>query len=241
MFSTYAYLDNLYFTGTASIKRLTEGDLDTLIAEAMPKNKKKKGTPYTGRDREVIEKEVLELLGKDGFVLEPLPSTSTTEDQEDSSNQVTSEAEDTIDGTTANSSANDGSTLDSTNAEDQTVQSTVDATSAQLETDTPEPQDSALAEELDQTQADTEAVVDEVGRDEAITEAYTVQHEQMGETTYAIVADGSVVGPAFWTTENGETVVVTIEDDGSGNFIASGVPVQQDISDIIQGEILMLE
>lgn len=231
----------IHYTGTSSIKRLTEGDLDSLIAEAMPKNKKKKGTPYTGRDRDVIEKEVLELLGKDGFVLEPLPSTSMAENLEDSSNQGNTEAEDALDDTTANASVDETSIVDASNVEDQTLHSTFNDTSAQLETDASQIQVSTLTEYDQPVEHIDEAVVVDEVHSSQVTEAYAVEQEQLGETTYAIVADGSVVGPAFWTTENGETVVVTIEDDGSGNLIASGVPVQQEINDMIQGEILMLE
>merc|ERR1712071_370841 len=50
--------------GTKSMKRLTEGDMETLLNEAAPSGKKKKGAvPYTGRNREQIEKEVQALLG----------------------------------------------------------------------------------------------------------------------------------------------------------------------------------
>merc|ERR1712071_212415 len=50
--------------GTKSMKRLTEVDMETLLNEAAPSGKKKKGAvPYTGRNREQIEKEVQALLG----------------------------------------------------------------------------------------------------------------------------------------------------------------------------------
>ena len=53
--------------------------------------------------------------------------------------------------------------------------------------------------------------------------------------TYTIVDDGT--GQAVWTTENGDSVVVTIENgDGS-----TAVVQQSELHDIIQGEILMLE
>ena len=46
------------------MKRLTEVDMETLLNEAAPSGKKKKGAvPYTGRNREQIEKEVQALLG----------------------------------------------------------------------------------------------------------------------------------------------------------------------------------
>merc|ERR1712071_258955 len=50
--------------GTKSMKRLTEVDMETLLNEAAPSGKKKKGAvPYTGRNREQIEKEMQALLG----------------------------------------------------------------------------------------------------------------------------------------------------------------------------------
>ena len=52
------------FKGTKSMKRLTEVDMETLLNEAAPSAKKKKGgVAYTGRNREQIEKEVQALLG----------------------------------------------------------------------------------------------------------------------------------------------------------------------------------
>lgn len=49
------------------MKRLTEVDLDVLLAEAgtSSKKNKKNAVPYTGRSREVIEKEVQALLGQE--------------------------------------------------------------------------------------------------------------------------------------------------------------------------------
>merc|ERR1712071_282696 len=50
--------------GTKSMKRLTEVDMETLLNEAAPSGKKKKGgVAYTGRNREQIEKEMQALLG----------------------------------------------------------------------------------------------------------------------------------------------------------------------------------
>ncbi len=168
------------------MKRLTEVDLDVLLAEAAPNSKKnKKGaTPYTGRSREVIEKEVQALLGQpcesdEEEDDEPQPSTSREVDQTDISEHEHSLMDD-------QTSANN--TIDMTTEEILTVDPNV--------------------------------------VDEEVTETYT------------IVDDGSG-GPTIWTTENGEAVVVTIEQDDQGTLVASGV--QQDLHDIIQGEILMLE
>nr|CAG4646226.1 EOG090X05AE [Macrothrix elegans] len=76
--------------GTKSMKRLTEVDLDVLLAEAAPSSKKNKknATPYTGRDRSIIEKEVKELLARDepevvDLETEPQPSTSREPEQTD--------------------------------------------------------------------------------------------------------------------------------------------------------------
>lgn len=165
------------------MKRLTEVDLDVLIAEASPNNKKnKKGaTPYTGRSREVIEKEVLALLGQqlESDDEEPQPSTS----REDPSVDVSAEQSMMDD--------QGDSTVDMSNQEILTVEA-----------------------------------VEPTVIDEEVTETYT------------IVDDGSGA-PTIWTTENGEAVVVTIAQDEQGTLVASGV--QQNLHDIIEGEILMLE
>merc|ERR1712071_200935 len=73
--------------GTKSMKRLTEVDMETLLNEAAPSGKKKKGAvPYTGRNREQIEKEVQALLGladeeedEDHEEEEPSPQPSTSQ------------------------------------------------------------------------------------------------------------------------------------------------------------------
>ncbi|KAI9562867.1 hypothetical protein GHT06_010322 [Daphnia sinensis] len=180
--------------GTKSMKRLTEVDLDVLIAEAAPNSKKsKKGaTPYTGRSREEIEKEVLALLGQQAEESdneeEPQPSTSRDIDQTDMSEH--SLMEDHV-------SANN----------------TVDCVD--------------LANEHEAQEILTVESSEEINADGEITETYT------------IVDDGTG-GPHIWTTEDGESVVVTIEQDEQGTLVASTVQ-QQDINDIIQGEILMLE
>ncbi|XP_032789390.2 LOW QUALITY PROTEIN: uncharacterized protein LOC116926553 [Daphnia magna] len=180
--------------GTKSMKRLTEVDLDVLIAEAAPNSKKSKkaGTPYTGRSREEIEKEVIALLGQQDEECdneeEPQPSTSRDIDQTDMSEH--SLMEDHV-------SANN----------------TVDCVD--------------LANEHEAQEILTVESSEEINADGEITETYT------------IVDDGTG-GPHIWTTEDGESVVVTIEQDEQGTLVASTVQ-QQDINDIIQGEILMLE
>lgn len=181
-------------SGTKSMKRLTEVDLDVLIAEAAPNSKKSKkaGTPYTGRSREEIEKEVIALLGQQDEECdneeEPQPSTSRDIDQTDMSEH--SLMEDHV-------SANN----------------TVDCVD--------------LANEHEAQEILTVESSEEINADGEITETYT------------IVDDGTG-GPHIWTTEDGESVVVTIEQDEQGTLVASTVQ-QQDINDIIQGEILMLE
>ncbi|XP_057368019.1 uncharacterized protein LOC130689017 [Daphnia carinata] len=181
-------------TGTKSMKRLTEVDLDELIAEAAPNNKKsKKGAmPNTGRSREEIEKEVLALLGQQGEESdneeEPQPSTSRDIDQTDMSEHSLME-------------------------EHISANNTVDCVD--------------LANEHEAQEILTVESSEEINADGEITETYT------------IVDDGTG-GPHIWTTEDGESVVVTIEQDEQGTLVASTVQ-QQDINDIIQGEILMLE
>lgn len=171
------------------MKRLTEVDLDVLLAEAAPSTKKnKKGaTPYTGRSREVIEKEVLALLGQP-----PESEEEMNEDEEDEPQPSTSRD------------------ADQTNMSEPSVI---------------EDQCSTLNSTADMTTHE---------------EILTVEPSVEGEITetYTIVDDGSG-GPTIWTTENGEAVVVTIEQNEEGALVASGV--QQDLHDIIQGEILMLE
>lgn len=178
------------------MKRLTEVDLDVLIAEAAPNSKKsKKGTtPYTGRSREEIEKEVLALLGQQAEESdneeeeEPQPSTSRDVDQTDMSEHSLME----------------------------------DQTSANNTVECVDLSDEQVTEEILTVQSS-----EEMNADGEITETYT------------IVDDGTG-GPHIWTTEDGESVVVTIEQDEQGTLVASTVQ-QQDINDIIQGEILMLE
>lgn len=78
------------FPGTKSLKRLTEVDIEVLLAESAPSSKKNKkgGAPYAGRSREVIEREVQALLGQnpgedsDGHD-EARPSTSREADEEE--------------------------------------------------------------------------------------------------------------------------------------------------------------
>lgn len=64
----------------------------------------------------------------------------------------------------------------------------------------------------------------------AIVQDVVEQHQTITET-YTIV-DGQTV----WTTENGESVVVTIESSDGTTVVQ-----QPDLHDIIEGEILMLE
>ena len=172
--------------------------MDMLLAEADPRHtrKKKNAQPYTGRDRDQIEKEVLELLGQKGIQ----ESESESEDEED------------------------------------------------------EPQPSTSRQGLNQIEEESSepSTMDEGGGAgvQAQHAANTQQMEQdplssgpvEGGTaieTYTLIDDGSG-GPAIWTTDNGESVVVTLEEDGQGGLVAT-TGVQQDLHDIIQGEMLMLE
>lgn len=178
------------------MKRLTEVDLDVLLAEAAPSNKrsKKGNTPYTGRSREDIEREVLALLGQQAEESddeaddddEPQPSTSRDIDQTNMSEEQ-SLMEDPI-----------------------SVNNTIECVDLSNENET----------------------------EEILTVEPSVDDGEITET-YTIVDDGTG-GPHIWTTEDGESVVVTIEQDEQGTLVASSVQ-QQDLNDIIQGEILMLE
>ncbi|EFX87900.1 hypothetical protein DAPPUDRAFT_305439 [Daphnia pulex] len=182
--------------GTKSMKRLTEVDLDVLLAEAAPSNKrsKKGNTPYAGRSREDIEREVLALLGQQAEESddeaddddEPQPSTSRDIDQ-------------------TNMSEEQSLMEDPTSANN-----TIECVDLSNENET----------------------------EEILTVEPSVDDGEITET-YTIVDDGTG-GPHIWTTEDGESVVVTIEQDEQGTLVASSVQ-QQDLNDIIQGEILMLE
>jgi hypothetical protein len=175
------------------MKRLTEVDLDVLLAEAAPSNKKKKGTtPYTGRSREEIEKEVLALLGQ---------QAEESDDENDDEEPQPSTSRD----------------IDQTNMSEQSLME-------------------------DQTSANNTIESVDLSNENEVGEILTVEPSDVdGEITetYTIVDDGTG-GPHIWTTEDGESVVVTIEQDEQGTLVASTVQ-QQDLNDIIQGEILMLE
>jgi len=175
------------------MKRLTEVDLDVLLAEAAPSNKKsKKGTtPYTGRSREDIEREVLALLGQ---------QAEESDDEADDEEPQPSTSRD----------------IDQTNMSEQSLME-------------------------DQTSANNTVECVDLSNENEVEEILTVEPSVEGEITetYTIVDDGTG-GPHIWTTEDGESVVVTIEQDEQGTLVASSVQ-QQDLNDIIQGEILMLE
>merc|ERR1719222_1278387 len=174
------------------MKRLTEVDMETLLNEAAPSNKKKKGgIAYTGRNREQIEKEVQALLGLADEEEEeeaPQPSTSQLEQSEMAETFSTSAMSRDILG---------GSVMMN---------------------------DSIPSEAIDETVV---AIEDLEGNQD---------HLNIGQT-YTIIQDAS--GPTIWTSEDGESVVVTIADDGQSTLVASDV--QHHLHDIIQGEILMLQ
>ena len=220
------------------MKRLTEVDLDVLLAEAAPSSKKSKKatTPYTGRSREEIEKEVLALLGQETIESndeaedddgEPQPSTSHDMDQTTMSEQEQS----MMDHTTM--SEQEQSMMDSTNMSEQEQSMMEDQTNVN---NTIECVD--LADDNEAEQILTVVPANENEAEQILT---VVPSDVDGEITetYTIVDDGTG-GPHIWTTEDGESVVVTIEQDEEGTLVASTVQ-QQDLSDIIQGEILMLE
>ena len=203
-FCSYSEFFNI-ISGTKSMKRLTEVDLDVLLAEAAPNNKKnKKGsTNYSGRSREVIEKEVLALLGQ------PIESEDDQIDEEDDDDEPQPSTSRDID--------------QGEMSEQSMMEDSMNAIGGEAAPDN-------VVENLS-------------GSDNAIEMTHnilTVEPSDDGEITetYTIVDDGTG-GPTIWTTENGEAVVVTIEQDEQGTLVASGV--QQNLHDIIQGEILMLE
>jgi len=173
--------------GTKSLKRLTEVDMDVLLAEADPKNarKKKNALPYAGRDRDQIEKEVLELLGQKGI--------GESESEEDDEPQA--------------------------------------STSRQHQMDDASSEPSIMDENITQVQPTATQLIDP-------SASSNVQGTSI--ETYTLLDDGSGGQQAIWTTDNGESVVVTIEEDSQGGLVAT-TGVQQDLHDIIQGEMLMLE
>jgi len=175
--------------GTKSMKRLTEVDLEVLLAEAAPANKRRKGAPYTGRSRELIESEVQALLGQEeerdnGLEDdEACPSTSQA-DQTDNSNS-----------SALGESSQSGEVLE------------------------------ALQEQQEQL---------------AMEMVEAQQQVAIGES-FAIIDDSSE-NASIWATETGESVVVTISDDGQALVTSAGVTVQQDLhATFIEGELLMLE
>ena len=177
-------------TGTKSLKRLTEVDMDVLLAEADPKNgrKKKNAQPYVGRDRDQIEKEVIELLGQKAI------------DE--------SESED-----------------------DDEPQASTSRQGLQHQMDDASSEPSMMDENITQVQPTTTGLIEQDPLASSNGEGTSIE-------TYTLI-DGGAGGPAIWTTDNGEAVVVTIEEDSQGGLVATGV--QQDLHDIIQGEMLMLE
>merc|ERR1712071_252315 len=197
--------------GTKSMKRLTEVDMETLLNEAAPSGKKKKGAvPYTGRNREQIEKEMQALLGladeDDDEVVE--------DDDDEDDDDVADDADDDLADMEEESPQPSTSQLD---------QSELTMTSDMID-------NSVMMNDSIQTQTIDETVV-------AIEDlAGNQNHLSIGQT-YTIIQDAS--GPTIWTSEDGESVVVTTADDGQSTLVASDV--QHHLHDIIQGEILMLQ
>lgn len=197
--------------GTKSMKRLTEVDMETLLNEAAPSNKKKKGgIAYTGRNREQIEKEVQALLGL------------ADEEEEEEEEEDEEEIEDDVD-----ADAEEESPQPSTSQLEQSEMAETFSTSA-MSSDilggSVMMNDSIPSEAIDETVV---AIEDLEGNQD---------HLNIGQT-YTIIQDAS--GPTIWTSEDGESVVVTIADDGQSTLVASDV--QHHLHDIIQGEILMLQ
>merc|ERR1712071_83758 len=203
--------------GTKSMKRLTEVDMETLLNEAAPSGKKKKGAvAYTGRNREQIEKEVQALLGladeDDDQVVEDDDDDDDDDDEDD--DDVADDADDDLADMEEESPQPSTSQLD---------QSELTMTSDMID-------NSVMMNDSIQTQTIDETVV-------AIEDlAGNQNHLSIGQT-YTIIQDAS--GPTIWTSEDGESVVVTIADDGQSTLVASDV--QHHLHDIIQGEILMLQ
>jgi len=193
------------------MKRLTEVDMETLLNEAAPSNKKKKGgIAYTGRNREQIEKEVQALLGL------------ADEEEEEEEEEDEEEIEDDVD-----ADAEEESPQPSTSQLEQSEMAETFSTSA-MSSDilggSVMMNDSIPSEAIDETVV---AIEDLEGNQD---------HLNIGQT-YTIIQDAS--GPTIWTSEDGESVVVTIADDGQSTLVASDV--QHHLHDIIQGEILMLQ
>lgn len=189
--------------GTKSMKRLTEVDMETLLNEAAPSAKKKKGgVAYTGRNREQIEKEVQALLG--------LADEGDDEDELDDDDDIEEESPQP-----STSQLDQSEIPESFNTSGMT--SDIIENSVMIN-------DSIQSEAMDETVV---AIEDLEGNQD---------HLSIGQT-YTIIQDAS--GPTIWTSEDGESVVVTIADDGQSTLVASDV--QHHLHDIIQGEILMLQ
>ena len=185
------------------MKRLTEVDMETLLNEAAPSAKKKKGgVAYTGRNREQIEKEVQALLG--------LADEGDDEDELDDDDDIEEESPQP-----STSQLDQSEIPESFNTSGMT--SDIIENSVMIN-------DSIQSEAMDETVV---AIEDLEGNQD---------HLSIGQT-YTIIQDAS--GPTIWTSEDGESVVVTIADDGQSTLVASDV--QHHLHDIIQGEILMLQ
>ena len=171
------------------MKRLTEVDLEVLLAEAAPANKKRKGAPYTGRSRELIESEVQALLGE--------------EEERDNGLE-------------------DDEACPSTSQADQTDNS-----------------NSSALGESSQSGEVIEALQEQ--EDQLAMEMVDVQQQVAIGESFAIIDDSSE-NASIWATETGESVVVTISEDGQALVTTAGVTVQQDLhATFIEGELLMLE
>jgi len=202
--------------GTKSMKRLTEVDMETLLNEAAPSSRKKKGgVAYTGRNREQIEKEVQALLG-----LADEDDDQVVEDDDDDDDDDEDDDDEADDADDDLADMEEESPQPSTSQLDQ---SELTMTSDMID-------NSVMMNDSIQTQTIDETVV-------AIEDlAGNQNHLSIGQT-YTIIQDAS--GPTIWTSEDGESVVVTIADDGQSTLVASDV--QHHLHDIIQGEILMLQ
>jgi len=163
------------------MKRLTEVDLEVLLAEAASANKKKKGpNSYTGRSRELIERQVQALLG-----------------QQDEH---------------GNDEVDDGTALDPS-----TSQADLDNSSASL-----------VAVESTPVNGTQVGTIHEL-----------IDHQVITSQGF-MLEDGAE--NALWTTESGESVVVTISDDGQVTTTSAAGTVQQDLhATFINDQLVMLE
>ena len=189
-------------------------DLEVLLAEAAPASKRKRGAaPYTGRSRELIEKEVRALLGQQQ---EDAPQDSTDEDRDDDDDDDDGDG----DGELARPSTSQADQTDNSSC------SMTESRSEEVNEEQQQQQQQPIMEPIDEEQQH---------------QHHDDDQQTIIEESYAVSIDDSAENASIWATDTGESVVVTISDDGQTLVTTTGTGVQQDLAAIINGELLMLE